>query len=200
MQALHEDGTLAGLPPSGRTRSAVRCVLLVLALVLGACTDASTATLDDPRAATTPQAPAPDIAPAPDGDPAPAPPSPAVCQDDLRSTLVAAVDGQLAAIAAQDWSGALAFATDGFRSEIDPERFRAIILDGFPVVAGNRARDIGRCRTLADDATLEVTVEDGDGTQQLLLYLFQRDEDGWGIGGATPADPATDQDDATSTV
>ncbi len=160
--------------------------MLLSALALGACTDAPTATLDDPRAATTP---APGIAPAPEDDPGPQQPSTETCAEDLRALLVAAVDGQLAAIATQDWSEALGFATDGFRAGIDADRFREIILGGFPVVADNRARDIGRCRTRGDDATLEVTVEDRDGTQQLLLYLFERDDDGWGIGGATPAAP-----------
>lgn len=102
---------------------------------------------------------------------------------------MAAVDAQLEAIAREDWTGALGYATEGFRADIDAERFRQIITDGFPVVADNRARDIGRCRTRGDEATLEVTVEDGDGDQQLLLYLFQRGPDGWGIGGAAPAAP-----------
>jgi hypothetical protein len=31
-----------------------------------------------------------------------------------------------------------------------------------------------------------VTVEDGDGSQQLLLYVLRRTPDGWSIGGATP--------------
>lgn len=171
----------------------------MLVLVLGACTDDPTAPLDDPRAATTP---APGVAPAPDDEPPSSPqqPSAGTCEDDLRATLVAAVDGQLAAIAEQDWAGALDFASDGFRSGTDTERFRDIILDGFPVVADNRARDVGICRALGDDATLEVTVEDRDGTQQLLLYLFERDDQGWGIGGATPAAPTGDEDEPALTV
>lgn len=159
----------------------------MLVAALAACTDAPTATLDDPRAVTTP---APEVAPAPEDEPAaPAPPSVDACDDERRATLVAAVDGQLAAIAAQDWSTALTYATDGFRAGIDVGRFEQIITEGFPVVADNRARDIGRCRTRGDEATLEVTVEDRDGTQQLLLYLFERGPDGWGIGGAAPATP-----------
>lgn len=108
------------------------------------------------------------------------------CDDGQRTELTAAVDGQLDAIAARDWEQALAFATDAFRADIGPDRFRDIILDGFPVVADARARDVGRC--LVDDrqATLAVTVEDRDGTRQPLLYLFEHDGDGWGIGGAVP--------------
>lgn len=114
-----------------------------------------------------------------------------MCDDDARATLVATVDGQLDAIADADWDRALGFATAGFREGIDAARFQEIITEGFPVVADNRARDIGACRSTGQDATLVVTVEDGDGTQQLLLYLLEREADGWGIGGAAPAAATT---------
>lgn len=52
------------------------------------------------------------------------------CDDGQRTELTAAVDGQLDAIAARDWEQALSFATDAFRADIDPDRFRDIILDG----------------------------------------------------------------------
>lgn len=110
-----------------------------------------------------------------------------MCDDDVRAALVATVDGQLDAIADADWDRALDFASSGFRSGVDADRFRDIITEGFPVVADNRARDVAACRAVGDDATLLVTVEDGDGTQQLLLYLLERERDGWGIGGAAPA-------------
>lgn len=121
------------------------------------------------------------------------------CDDLQRTELTAAVDGQLDAIAARDWEHALALATDAFRADIDPDRFRDIILEGFPVVADARARDVGRC--LVDDrqATLVVTVEDRDGTRQPLLYLFEHDGDGWGIGGAVPPSGGSGSDD-TSTI
>ena len=31
-----------------------------------------------------------------------------------------------------------------------------------------------------------MTVQDGDGTQQALVYRFEQEPDGWAIGGATP--------------
>lgn len=155
---------------------------MLLAAVLGACTSVPTATLEDPRTASNQP---PRIVPAPDTAPA----DPRGCDEADRAALVAVVDGQLAAIADGDWSGALGFATDRFRDGIDEERFRQIITGGFPVVADNRARDVGPCRASSGAATLEVTVEDRDGTQQVLLYLFEREADGWGIDGAAPASP-----------
>ena len=149
--------------------------VLVAAVLLVGCTDAPRATLDDPRVDTEPPVA---VEPAPDD---------AVCDQEERATLVAAVDGQLDAIADADWERALAFASSGFRDGIDADRFRDIITAGFPVVADNRARDVGPCRQVGDEATLVVTVEDRDGTQQVLLYLLEREADGWGIGGAAPA-------------
>lgn len=157
--------------------------------------------------------PAPPAVTAPDPDaasPAPtAPPAPTVppddpirpgrdCTDGQRTELTAAVDGQLDAIAARDWEQALGFATDDFRADIGPDRFRDIILDDFPVVADARARDIGRC--LVDDrqATLVVTVEDRDGTRQPLLYLFEHDGERWSIGGALPPVGNDGGDDAST--
>ena len=161
--------------------------------VLAACSSSTpTATLDGPRGASDSAEPpvAADQAPR-SATPTPEPPAeterPAVCDDDVRAALVATVDGQLDAIADADWDRALDFASSGFRSGVDADRFRDIITEGFPVVADNRARDVAACRAVGDDATLLVTVEDGDGTQQLLLYLLERERDGWGIGGAAPA-------------
>lgn len=119
------------------------------------------------------------------------------CDDADRTELTAAVDGQLDAIVGRDWEQALAFATDGFRADIGPDQFRDIILEGFPVVADARARDVGRCRVEDAQATLEVTVEDRDGTRQPLLYLFEHDGEGWGIGGAVPPSDGGSDDQPT---
>jgi len=164
----------------------------------------------DAPATATPEptpSPAPERTPPATGgtlDPTPEAPTPRAdrdCTDEQRTTLTATVDGQLDAITAREWEQALGFATDGFRADIGPDRFREIILEGFPVVADARARDIGRCRVEDDRATLAVTVEDRDGTRQPLLYLFARDGDGWAIDGAVPPSEGDgDSDDATTTA
>lgn len=189
-----------------RSSPAPLLLAALLAVVLVACTSSPTATLDDPRD-PDPVDPPVAVEPAP-RDEVPAAPGPppgtedsAVCDDGERATLVATVDGQLEAIADADWDRALDFASSGFRSGIDAARFRDLITEGFPVVADNRARDIGACRAVGDEATLLVTVEDQDGSQQLLLYLLEREADGWGIGGAAPAaDGAPVPDEPTVTA
>ena len=174
------------------------------ALILSACTSTNdepdvAIPLQDDRA-TTSQAPQP-----PDTPPSSSvtPPSdeddPAErCDADQRDALVAAVDGQLGAIVARQWDDALAYATPSFRADINSDDFRRIITSEFPVVAAAAGRDIGRCTAAAsgDQATLVVTVQDTDGTQQSLLYLFERAAGRWGINGALPAatgSPAPDQ-------
>lgn len=214
--------TAAAIRPAPHRLPLLALVLATTLLV--ACTDGAAddriITLDDgeqsttapdadedapgrPRATPPPGAPDTDgDEPVGDGDDAPDQQrATEPCGDELRTTLVATVDGQLDAIAEGAWQDALAFATDGFRADIDADRFRQIILDGFPVVADAVARDLGACRTVADQATMLVTVEDGDGTQQVLQYLFEQDEGGWGIGGAVPADdadPGRDEDTVTA--
>jgi hypothetical protein len=158
----------------------------ILAGLLVACTSTPT-----PGTTTSPPATAaatPDDRPAQPSPTAPPAPAPTAerCDADRREQVVTTVDLQLDAIARGEWERAWGYASPDFRAGIDVERFREIITSGFPVVADNRARDIGRCRTTVDEATLEVTVEDGDGTRRALLYLLRRTPDGWSIGGATP--------------
>lgn len=123
----------------------------------------------------------------------------ATCDDELRATFVTSVDGQLDAIVERDWDGALDFASPGFRSGIDADGFRDIILEGFPVVAEVADRSIGECTVADREGTMLVTVEDGSGGRQLLLYLFERDDERWGISGAVPAEDAGRDDDTITT-
>lgn len=179
---------------------------------MAGCTDPSQPVRPGTEASDTDDAP-PTVDPAPEGDdPAPegdddaaqgddgAGDDIAACDDELRDTFVTGVDGQLDAIAEEDWAGALDFASDGFRSGVDADRFRDIILEGFPVVAEVADRSIGQCNVAGREGTILVTVEDGSGARQLLLYLFERDGERWGISGAVPAEGTGAGDDDTITT
>lgn len=107
------------------------------------------------------------------------------CDDVDRDEMRGAVLAQLQAIRARDWAEALTFTTSRFRSEVDEQSFEEIIVDGFPVVAQSVAADTTLC-VVTDDglASMAVTVEDADGGQQDLVYLFEREQGTWRIGGA----------------
>lgn len=194
----------------GRTRDAVQppipdpdvrrhplpALLLGLAVTVAACTTEPPSTAPTPTT-TTPAAAAP-ASPSPSAAPAPAPPAaptspapdspPTRCPADDRERMTEAVRGQLDAIRTRDWQGALGFTSSAFRASMNAAQFERIIVDGFPVVAAAAAADVVGCELGASSvATLLVTVEDDDGTQQDLVYLFELEEDTWRIGGAVPA-------------
>lgn len=151
----------------------------------------------EPSSAPPSPTPSPTPAPSPSTTPSPTPepsgsPTPddeglEPCPREDRDEMAAAVRGQLAAITADDWDGALSFTSTSFRSSVDAARFERIIVDDFPVVADAVGADVARClRSPTVFASLLVTVEDTDGRQQDLVYLFELEEGTWRIGGAVP--------------
>jgi hypothetical protein len=99
-----------------------------------------------------------------------------------------AVGGQLDAFAAGDYGAALEFSTDSFRAANSEEVFEEIIAEGFPQAAMAADHELGQCLTDGDNATLAVGVIDEQGGRLELLYLMEREDDAWRIGGALPSD------------
>jgi hypothetical protein len=173
-------------------------VTAIAAVLLAGCTSlpstvADTTDDDEPEAAAS-------VAPTPTPTPSPSPapnPSPSVgdaevvpCDRDDRDEMAAAVRGQLAAITADDWEGALSYTSTSFRASVDATGLERIIVDGFPVVADAVGADVTWClRDPTVLASLLVTVEDADGGQQDLVYLFELEDGAWRIGGAVPDEP-----------
>lgn len=117
------------------------------------------------------------------------------CTDDVRDVLGRTIDAQLHAFRAEDWDGALEFATDDFREGFDAARFREVIEAEFPVVAANVERSFGPCAVSSDDeAQFAVTVMDADGATQALAWLLSREAGIWRIGGAVPLDADPEDD------
>lgn len=110
------------------------------------------------------------------------------------------VAGQLEAIAEQDWSGALAFATSDFRADYDDRRFAQVITDGFPVVAENASHSSEGCVRADDEAQLLVTVTASDGATADLVYLMGLEDGTWRIGGAVPHGAGSDDEPDTQVV
>ena len=174
-------------------------LLALLLLLLAACTtdDGGDPPVEE-TAASVPSPTPPVPSPPPAGDERSEPDdSTQPCGEPLLATLVITVDGQLDAIVAGDWTTALGFASIQFREGTDVAGFEQVIEQDFPVVADAASRDIGACRVGDDQASLGVVVEDGDGNQQSLLYLFQHDPGGWAIAGAVPATPGGPEGDGT---
>lgn len=179
-----------------RRRAAVAAALAAL---LCGCTDSDVIEVSrsdqaaPPSASPTPPAAAPTSEPtgSPSASNSTPDSSPQDCDDADRGGIEAAISGQLAAFGQGDYAAAREFATDGFRAGVDLERFREIIDEGFPVVRDNTGHETGRCLTDGPFGSAVVTVTAGDGEEQVLAYLMERDDqDTWRIAGARPLQPA----------
>jgi hypothetical protein len=114
------------------------------------------------------------------------------CDDATFGAIEAAVAGQLDAFAAGDWAQALTYATAGFRADVDPDELEQIITQGFPVVADYETYLAAHCTVAGDQARLAVEVTDSAGADLALVYLLEREDGGWHIAGAVPADAEDD--------
>jgi hypothetical protein len=179
-------------------------------LLSGCTTDDGATTVITATTDPAPADPAPPQRPSDDPatpDPSAPPPTGPADGNDVEPTLACTpgeittlddvVASQLEAMAAADWAGALALASEGFREGIGPDDLRRIILDGFPVVAGNDGHVVDGCSRTGDEARLLVTVSGRDGATSELVYLFVLEPAGWRIGGAVPTS-AGEQPDTTT--
>lgn len=181
-------------------RSTTFLLALPLTLLLAGCSVVVDGAAPEAPVATESERSQDEDAPAVGDDPADAD-EPATgagdCTGDEVAAMDGAVDGQLDAIVARDWEGALGFATTGFRSQYDAPAFEETILDGFPVVAAATGHTSEGCVRDGDDAQLLVTVTADDGRTAVLVYLMAREEGSWRIGGAVPHDVGDEQDTTT---
>lgn len=100
----------------------------------------------------------------------------------LDSTVAA----QLAAFAAGDFRSAFRLASESFRSSVDLEGFRAIILSGYPEVAASVDHRLLECRQQGPERAVAVVAVTGEnGLTAQLGYRFVLEPRGWRIDGAT---------------
>lgn len=156
----------------------MRLALVAALLVLVACTGDQQAPPSLSRAAT------PSPAATPPSGPATQPPG--SCSGEDEQAAVAAVEGQLAAFADDDFAAALGFASTGFREQFDEDTFRTLIETEFPVVRDYASVETGACLFEGDTVTLDVTVTDTGGDRAPLRYLLEREAGELRIGGAGP--------------
>ena len=102
-----------------------------------------------------------------------------------RSGIVATIAAQLDDFAAGDFAAALQHATPGFRETFSAVAFERLITEDFPIVAGNTGHVVGECLIGPEQATAEVEVVGGDGSQT-LVYVLREVDDAWLIEGAFP--------------
>lgn len=179
-------------------RSLGLATLVLVALLLGACDrppdpgEESRATRSatlEPALESTPES-APDVAPAPAPEMPPAPaPDEVRCPDDVTAAVTDTIAGQLAAFAADDYAGALAFASLEFQAGISLPEFRALIEVAYPQVADSRDHAVLGCGLVAPGVSHAlVTVTGQDGSRARLTYVLvvegHPDVLRWAVAGA----------------
>jgi hypothetical protein len=115
----------------------------------------------------------------------------AMCDSQVLAAIDETIAGQLAAFAADDFAGALEFASESFRAGTDVETFTTLIEDGYPVAADAESHSSTVC-VLQGPMSAEVLVEvtASDGTEGQLVYLLVDEDDVWRIAGAAELTPS----------
>ena len=110
-----------------------------------------------------------------------------VCDAATRTGIDETIGGQLAAFAADDYQGALGFASRAFRAGIDAPAFRAMIESEFVVAADASTHALGACRQVGSRAQAVVEITAADSTRTRMVYSLVEEEGSWLISGAVIA-------------
>jgi hypothetical protein len=115
----------------------------------------------------------------------------ATCGDQVLAAIDETIDGQLSAFAADDFAGALEFASEDFRAGTDAAAFEELIEDGYPIAADAASHTSTIC-VLQGPMSAEVLVDvtATDGTEGQLVYLLVDEDDAWRIAGAAEVTPS----------
>lgn len=111
---------------------------------------------------------------------------------DIRESVRAAVDGQLAAFETESLDAAYSFAARGIRRQFSADVFAEMIRRGYPALLRHARRDLGIVRdNRAGRAMVDVTVFDARGTPARFRYQLAEEREGWRVEGVLPIRAAT---------
>lgn len=181
--------------PSRRGR---RVLIAALATIAVACSPGTldTATGSSPRAEPGVDPPATD-APTSDPPATDAPTTdPMACGPDVDAAVNATIAGQLDAFAADDYAGALGFASRDFQASTDVAGFRQLIDGSYPEVADSVGHRVAGCLLVAEGvahAVVDVTGREGGRVEMLYVLVAEGGAaaSGWAVAAAAsrPAEP-----------
>lgn len=150
----------------------MRALLAAAALLLAGCTGGESVVDAEPPPVVR-EAPSPAD---PHGD--------LTCDQATLDGIVAAIDGQLTALADRDYATALEFATERYRSGTTAEQFRAVIEADYPLLIDSSGQRPGTCVAQGDSAQLLVTIASDAGQTDELVYVMTREGGEWRIEAA----------------
>jgi hypothetical protein len=121
----------------------------------------------------------------------PLPPQPRVVykpvDDATQKAISSVVDGQLTAIQKRDFAGALKFSAPDFRASWSPERFGAMLADGYGLMLSTTGWTMERAKTSGMDAQINVRVRGQNGQEALHMFILSQHDDKWYVSGCTPS-------------
>jgi hypothetical protein len=167
---------------------------LGIAICLGTLLLGCTTTGPDPSAADDPDgadvASPDEVAPEPpdasDDDPGPAV---RPCDAEVIAAIDATIAGQLEAFAADDFEAAIGFASRSFRTGVDVDSFRALILEAYPTLTDDAVHRSGGCLITAEDvAEVRIEVTGDGGARDDHVYRMVAEGDRWLVDAAVTPD------------
>ncbi len=100
-----------------------------------------------------------------------------------QAEIEATITGQFDAFRADDFAGALEFATPQLQRFFQtPENFRQMVTSGYPMVQNPAEVRFLERRGEGRDIFQVVQITDAAGFTHLLAYLMQQTDEGWRIG------------------
>lgn len=125
----------------------------------------------------------------PPGNPAPSQPRVVYkpVDDATQKTISAVVGRQLTAIQKRDFAGALKFSAPSFRASWSPERFGAMLAEGYGIMLSSTGWTMERAKTSGMDAQIHVRVRGQNGQEALHMFILSPHDGKWYIGGCTPS-------------
>lgn len=98
------------------------------------------------------------------------------CEPDSARSIQTLIQNQAFAFRAQDVSGAYAYFSDNFQTDVDKERFSLIVGTNYPMLLTGGALAFGECRVVDIGYAQAVTIT-GEGSSDRLIY-FVTEADG----------------------
>lgn len=113
----------------------------------------------------------------------PSPASPMDCTDEVATSAFATVSNQQAAFASTDFAEARRMASEGFRSQVTLQEFKAIIEDGYAFLLGGPPVALAECRMDGTGVVLRIEVDAKPSVAMAYRLVLEGDE--WRIDGAS---------------
>lgn len=97
------------------------------------------------------------------------------CEPSSARSIQTLIQNQAFAFRAQDVSGAYAYFSDNFQSDVDKERFSVIAGTNYPMLLSGGALAFGECRVIDIGFAQAVTLTSESASHRLIYFITEAD-------------------------